>query len=173
MEENALADQISASALSTMALSRSLDPTAELRMSSEAFYVEAAKHMEAVYEDNTYTGLQAILLCCYYSMLNPTRGSIWFLVGLASRTCVDHGFHHETAEQAESVGALELDMRRRLFWATYNLDRLLSHALGRPPSIPDGHISVPVSVVGVRRIARALKSLRHPAFLEPARRSHH
>src|SRR4051812_20980920 len=85
-------------ALSTMALSRSLDPTAELRMSSEAFYIEAVKHMEAVFEDNTYVGLQAILLCCYYSMLNPSRGSIWFLVGLASRVCVDHGFHHETPE---------------------------------------------------------------------------
>lgn len=63
------------SALSTMALSRSLDPTAELRMSSEAFYVEASKHLEAVFEDRSYVGLQAILLCCYYSLLNPTRGS--------------------------------------------------------------------------------------------------
>src|SRR6478609_8781997 len=128
-----------------MALSRSLDPTAELRMSSEAFYIEAVKHMEAVFEDNTYVGLQAILLCCYYSMLNPSRGSIWFLVGLASRVCVDHGFHHETPEQANQVSPLELDMRRRLFAATYNLDRLLSHALGRPPSIPDGYIDVAVS----------------------------
>ncbi|KAJ9115135.1 hypothetical protein QFC22_005465 [Naganishia vaughanmartiniae] len=41
-------------ALSTMALSRSLDPKAELRMSSEAFYVEASKHLEAVFEDRTY-----------------------------------------------------------------------------------------------------------------------
>lgn len=62
-------------ALSTMALSRSLDPTAELRMSSEAFYIEASKHLEAVFEDRSYVGLQAILLCCYYSLLNPTRGS--------------------------------------------------------------------------------------------------
>jgi hypothetical protein len=128
-----------------MALSRSLDPTAELRMSSEAFYIEASKHLEAVFEDNSYVGLQAILLCCYYSMLNPSRGSIWFLVGMASRVCVDHGFHHETAEQAKDLSPLELDMRRRLFAATYNLDRLLSHALGRPPSIPDDYIDVAVS----------------------------
>lgn len=44
-------------------------------MSSEAFYVEASKHLEAVFEDRSYVGLQAILLCCYYSLLNPTRGS--------------------------------------------------------------------------------------------------
>lgn len=129
-------------ALSTMALSRSLDPTAELRMSSEAFYIEASKHMEDIFEDNTYAGLQAILLCCYYSLLNPARGSVWHLVGLASRVCVDYGFHHETAQQL-SLSPLEIDMRRRLFAAVYNLDRLLCHALGRPPSIPDDFIDVP------------------------------
>ena len=35
-------------------------------------------------------------------------------------------------------------MRRRLFWVTYKLDRLLSQSLGRPPSIPDGFINVPM-----------------------------
>ena len=64
--------------MSTMALSRSLDPTAELRMSSEAFYLEAVKHLEAVFEEtDSLVGLQAILLFCYYSLLNPTRGSEW------------------------------------------------------------------------------------------------
>ncbi|KAJ9098545.1 hypothetical protein QFC19_006313 [Naganishia cerealis] len=130
-------------ALSTMALSRSLDPKAELRMSSEAFYVEASKHLEAVFEDRTYIGLQAILLCCYYSLLNPTRGSIWHLVGLASRCAVDHGFHHET-DAATTLSPIEIDMRRRLFHAVYNLDRLLCHSLGRPHSIPDDFISVPL-----------------------------
>lgn len=74
-------------------------------------------------------------------MLKST--GIWFLVGLASRTAVDHGLHHETA-QSDSLTPLELDMNRRLFYAVYNLDRLLCHALGRPPSIPDTFISVPV-----------------------------
>lgn len=148
-----------------MALSRSLDPTAELRMSSEAFYVEASKHLEAVFEDRSYVGLQAILLCCYYSLLNPTRGSkssvsfachgnsadsdfstgIWHLVGLASRCAVDHGFHHET-EATKNLSPLEIDMRRRLFHAVYNLDRLLCHSLGRPHSIPDDFIAVPVRI---------------------------
>ena len=65
-------------AMSTMALSRSLDPTAELRMSSEAFYLEAVKHLEATFEEtDSLVGLQAVLLFCYYSLLNPTRGSEW------------------------------------------------------------------------------------------------
>jgi hypothetical protein len=82
----------------------------------------------------------------WYSLLNPEKGSIWFLVGLATRTCVDLGLHNE-ANRPDQLDALELDMRRRLFWTTYKMDRLLSQALGRPPSIPDGFINVPLPSV--------------------------
>lgn len=92
-------------------------------------------------------GLQAILLLIWYSLLNPEKGSIWYLVGLATRTCVDMGYHneHNLNVQIDKLDALELDMRRRLFYCTYKMDRLLSQALGRPVSIPDGFINVPVS----------------------------
>lgn len=81
----------------------------------------------------------------WYSLLNPDKGSIWFLVGLATRACVDLGYHNEHNVQVDQLDALELDMRRRLFWCTYKMDRLLSQSLGRPPSIPDGFVNVPVS----------------------------
>jgi len=131
-------------ALSTMASSRFVDPPDELRACSEAFHAEALKHTDAVFEAQSYVGLQAILLLVWYSLLNPDKGSIWFLVGLATRTCVDLGFHNEHNSQAESLDNLEIDMRRRLFWITYKMDRLLSQSLGRPPSIPDGFIHVPM-----------------------------
>jgi len=79
-------------------------------------------------------------------MDNPQFTGIWFLVGLASRMAVDHGLHHETS-QSDNLTPLELDMNRRLFYSVFNLDRLLCHALGRPPSIPDTFVSVPVSRV--------------------------
>lgn len=93
---------------------------------------------------NNPVGLQAILLLVWYSLLNPDKGSIWFLVGLATRTCVDLGFHNEQNAPVDQLDSLELDMRRRLFWCTYKMDRLLCISLGRPPSIPDGYINVPV-----------------------------
>ena len=65
-------------------------------------------------------------------------------MGLATRTCVDLGFHNEHNVQLDSLDSLEIDMRRRLFWVTYKLDRLLSQSLGRPPAIPDGFINVPM-----------------------------
>ncbi|ORX37235.1 fungal-specific transcription factor domain-domain-containing protein [Kockovaella imperatae] len=129
-------------ALSTMASSRFVEPPDELRACSEAFHAEAMKHLDAVFEEQTYVGLQAILLLVWYSLLNPDKGSIWFLVGLACRTCVDLGFHNERNAQKEQLDNLEVDMRRRLFWCVYKMDRLLSTSLGRPVTIPDGFINV-------------------------------
>lgn len=77
-------------------------------MSSEAFYVEASKHLEAVLEDRTYVGLQAILLCCYYSLLNPTRGSTSILLAkINARSFISY---------AIQVFGISSDWRRAVLW---------------------------------------------------------
>ena len=61
-------------------------------------------------------------------------------------------------------------MRRRLFWVTYKMDRLMSQALGRPPSIPDGFINVPVrirSIVQVLTDKAQLHSYLHDVDIHP------
>lgn len=112
-------------------------------------------------------GLQAILLLIWYSLLNPEKGSIWYLVGLATRTCVDMGYHNEHNAQIEQLDALEIDMRRRLFWCAYKMDRLLSQSLGRPPSIPDGFINVPVSPSRTQ-VSRLMRLAENPDAIRPA-----
>lgn len=47
-----------------MALSRTLDPTSDLRMSSEAFHAEAMKHIDCILSSSNHVGLQGVLLCC-------------------------------------------------------------------------------------------------------------
>ena len=150
--------------MSTMASARFVDSPDELRACSEAFYAEAISHFDPIFKTQDLgestvidhkeavhdaelllDGLQAILLLVWYSMLSPGKGSIWFLVGLATRTCVDLGLNDELNIQHMALDAVQLDMRRRLFWCTYEVDRLLSQLLGRPPAIPDGFINVPVS----------------------------
>ena len=41
--------------------------------------------------------------------------------------------------------ALKTQIRRRVFWCCYNLDRAMSITLGRPQSITDGDIDVEVN----------------------------
>lgn len=81
-------------------------------------------------------------------------------VGVALRLCVDLGLHVEGGikswsgtnvtqrsgrKSSEAFDAPTLDLRRRLFWCTYAMDRQVCVYLGRPFGIADNAIRVPVS----------------------------
>jgi len=60
---------------------------------------------------------------------------------LALRISIHIGLHWET-DAVLSLDRTQLDERRRLFWATYHLDRLLVITLGRPFSLEEQSIDV-------------------------------
>ncbi|KAI1099431.1 fungal-specific transcription factor domain-containing protein [Jackrogersella minutella] len=93
------------------------------------------------YSSSDLETLTVVLLLAQYIALNPSKGSLWQLTGIALRLCVDLGLHWET-EVILSMPQAELDERRRLFWATYRFDRILTITLGRPFGIADQSISV-------------------------------
>jgi hypothetical protein len=60
------------------------------------------------------------------------------------KLCIDLGLHRKPRRQSRS---LQAEMNRRRFWTAYVLDRDISIALGRPPSISDHDIDVDVSAI--------------------------
>ncbi|RDA83203.1 hypothetical protein CP532_1228 [Ophiocordyceps camponoti-leonardi (nom. inval.)] len=107
--------------------------------------------------------LQAVLLLANFALLRPTVEAILFwstrakpltarllpryITGVAVRLAVDLGLHHEDHDDGQDGwtggqdgGCRRLwtrDMRRRLWWCTYSLDRLVSTCVGRPFGISD------------------------------------
>lgn len=65
---------------------------------------------------------------------------MWYMIGLAMRTCIDLGLHRKGHEQGLPETAIE--SRRRLFWTVYSLERTIAISLGRPLSISDRQIDV-------------------------------
>lgn len=63
-------------------------------------------------------------------------------MGAAMRLCIELGLHRKPRRTVPSVIG-EMDKRR--FWTAYFLDRDISIALGRPPSISDHDIDADVS----------------------------
>lgn len=85
--------------------------------------------------------LQNVLLRLQYSLFDPKSGDIWQLSGSAMRLATDMGlFSQENPTQ--NFDPLTLDLRRRLFWTCYCIDRTLSTTMGRPTSIPDSWITM-------------------------------
>ncbi|KAI0376467.1 fungal-specific transcription factor domain-containing protein [Hypomontagnella monticulosa] len=92
------------------------------------------------YSPSDLETLTVVLLLAQYIALNPSKGSLWQLTGIALRLCIDLGLHWET-EVALSMPQPVLDERRRLFWAAYRFDRILAITLGRPFGIADQSIN--------------------------------
>lgn len=100
--------------------------------------------------------LQAVLLLAGLALLRPVAPGLWYIIGVALRLSVDLGLHYEDSDPdldaldvkieagSDQTGSRSLgrrqwtrDLRRRLWWSVYSLDRLVSTCVGRPCGITD------------------------------------
>jgi Fungal specific transcription factor domain/Fungal Zn(2)-Cys(6) binuclear cluster domain len=103
----------------------------------------ALGYTEDVLHPGSIAGIQAILLLVQYSLLDPYLFSCWHLMGFASRVMVDLGLHNEPRAEFP-VSKDESEMRRRVFYCVYALDRNISIAFGRAFTFTDDSASVPL-----------------------------
>lgn len=88
--------------------------------------------------------LRTILLLAQFIALCPSRGSLWHLTGIALRLCIDIGLHWESEDHTANLDPAILYDRRRLWYSTYQFDRILCITLGRPFGIIDESVRVPL-----------------------------
>lgn len=106
---------------------------------SESCFRSAIGLIEKVitYSTSDLETLRAVLLLAQFVALHPSQGSLWHLAGVALRLCIDMGLHWESEEQLLDMDPVILDEHRRLWYSTYQFDRMLSITLGRPFGIID------------------------------------
>ncbi|KAH7038049.1 fungal-specific transcription factor domain-containing protein [Microdochium trichocladiopsis] len=108
----------------------------------ESYYMSALQHICAAKESRTVHNIEAMLLLVLYHLRSASNHGIWYMIGLAMRTCIDLGLHRRRDEVNHHQDPLAVQMRRRLFWTIYLLERVIAISLGRPFSIPDRQIDV-------------------------------
>ncbi|KAK8015528.1 hypothetical protein PG991_008416 [Apiospora marii] len=107
----------------------------------ESYYMAALQHIFAARESRTTQNIEAMALLVLYHLRSPSSFGIWYMIGLAMRTSIDLGLHmRRNEDKLDSQG--EIQMRRRLFWSVYALERTIAISMGRPFSIPDRQIDV-------------------------------
>ncbi|OWB61317.1 DNA binding protein [[Candida] boidinii] len=112
---------------------------------SDSFKNAALKYIDSVYAStDRLESLQSILLLTLFSIMRPAVPGVWYVLGSALRVCVDLGLHTESnLINPDSYDCFTLDIRRRLFWCCYALDRQVCVYLGRPFGIPEESVHVP------------------------------
>lgn len=116
------------------------------------YVAKALKHADDALSPGTGTQIQSLLLLAIYSLFDPAHFNSWYLLGFTARACVDLGFHQDPPA-ASSADRTALDIRRRVFYSVYALDRALSMAHAGTFSFTDDSINVafPVSLAQSRK----------------------
>lgn len=83
--------------------------------------------------------LSGTVLLAIYSLMRPNVPGVWYTMGSALRLTVDLGLHAEKLNR--NYDPFTRDLRRRLFWCVYSLDRQICAYFGRPFGIPEENIS--------------------------------
>lgn len=123
---------------------RFLETTGETGdFASEQHCEQATKNLHHVIA--RYHGIKSIqilLLFAIYNLRSPKGLGAWNYTGLAMRGCIELGLHRPAPVR---TSPLMEEMRKRVFWTTYCLDRQVSIILGRPLAISDRDIDVEAS----------------------------
>ncbi|KAJ0415621.1 fungal-specific transcription factor domain-containing protein [Aspergillus carlsbadensis] len=124
----------------------------------ERFYITALQHVPAMCDTRSVENVEAMTLLVVYHLRSASSQGVWYMIGLAMRTAIDLGLHRKANEI--NLDPITAQMRRRLFWTVYYLERVVSMSLGRPFSIADRHIDLPLPV-------DVDDDVRDPALLPP------
>jgi hypothetical protein len=127
------------------------------------------EHLETIVGLHDLKNVQALMLMVMFSfrsseapsvrrvffplpLVKPANASpipqIWYLVGIIVRLCCSLGLHRKVPPpQARRMSPYILQLRRRIFWAAYTLDRMMAMSLGRPSGISDSDIDIELPLV--------------------------
>lgn len=161
---------------------------------AETHYNRAMTRLaDVLARDDGIVRVQALLLVCQYRMgttSSNTTTSVWHLIGVAARTCLELGLHRASAytvpvpqgsSPRDNAGpgpgggggggdvAEQMEIKRRCFWSLVALDRVTSLAMGRPFAIQldDIEVDLPYVDASVSTAPSAEVSLSSPAYGTP------
>jgi hypothetical protein len=99
------------------------------------FFETAVRHLNAVLIADDLECIQNLLLLCMYGSNEPQCVDLWYTIGLALRIVLGIDLHRE---EMNNVGDfVEAQMRKRIFWSVYTMERSMSIAMGRPICLQD------------------------------------
>ncbi|KAK9778261.1 putative Transcription factor domain-containing protein [Seiridium cardinale] len=96
--------------------------------------------------------IQILVLLALYSLFDPLAPSAWSLVSIAARQAMLLGLTRRSSD-GRSMSAAEIELRHRLLWSIYVLDRMMATSLGLPTALNDENMDVPLPGLTVDEFA--------------------
>ena len=111
----------------------------------EKHLIAAIEPMDYILEQHNLGTVQFLLLLALHGQRSPYGAGAWSQVRYAVSLCIELGLHRERRRSpGRNHDGRDLEIRRRVFWTCYSLDRGTSVLLGRAFAIADRDINVKV-----------------------------
>lgn len=112
------------------------------KLPSLYFTLAMTHHFDGIIQSDGPEAVQALLLVGCFALNSSCGVNAWHVAGQAVRVAISLGLHRQSGASAERLPQLQVEMRKRIFWCAYSVDRNVSLALGRPPAIRDADIDI-------------------------------
>ncbi|THX92441.1 hypothetical protein D6D08_02546 [Aureobasidium pullulans] len=107
------------------------------------YFLTAIGLLQDLYEEPSVQQIENLLLFSFYSNALGRTNSAYVYGGIALRLSLIPGLHRR--KQIDQIhDEVELENSRRVWWTVYTFDRIYSSRLGRPVTIHDTDIDVPM-----------------------------
>ncbi|KJA18056.1 hypothetical protein HYPSUDRAFT_45638 [Hypholoma sublateritium FD-334 SS-4] len=101
-------------------------------------YGRAALSIDSVLEEQSITGIQALMLICHFMFLSEISSARWVIMGIAVKLAQSIGLHRDSGKW--KLDSEQTRKRRALFYELLTYDSWQSLTFGRPPSLSSVHI---------------------------------
>ncbi|OWB54536.1 binding protein [[Candida] boidinii] len=117
-----------------------------IAIDSAVIFNKAMEYLDIVMNlpNNQLNITKSLLLLSIYSFFNNDSEKSWFIIGTLTRLSISIGLNRSLKINSINLSKFELEMKYRLFWSVYNIDRLISITVGKPFSINDDDINIPL-----------------------------
>ncbi|KAI5198047.1 hypothetical protein E4T39_06998 [Aureobasidium subglaciale] len=107
---------------------------------SVMFFAASEQQIAKEIGETRLTSVMVRLLQSQFLASQSRINHAWILLGTTARLAFAAGLHRRQKVHLNSINHIEVQCRKRTFWAVYSLDRYLSAALGRPKAIHDDDV---------------------------------
>ncbi|KAJ5105703.1 hypothetical protein NUU61_003050 [Penicillium alfredii] len=108
------------------------------------FYQFASKLLPEIITTASVRSVQACLLIGTYLLPLDTSGLCYTYFGLALKLAIQNGMHRRY--HGEGLSPRMVEVRNRVFWTAYTIEKRISILHGRPASLADSNVDAPLPV---------------------------
>ncbi|RAH65484.1 fungal specific transcription factor domain-containing protein, partial [Aspergillus aculeatinus CBS 121060] len=116
------------------------------------FTIAYAEILQRCTMSESIHSIQILILLALYSLFDPQGPSTWTIVGIVTRQAVSLGLTRPGLWE-DGLTPQAVQLRRRLFWSIFVLDRMMAVSVGQSPGLTVEDSMIPLPTITVEEFA--------------------